>query len=123
MTTHYFFRSCLSQILGLNTVPVAGDEFEIVDTVDGARSKAAAHAEVMRSSRLVALAGEGKVTLHSFANAVAASQESGVERHQLNLVLKVDAQVIWTRLTIIGKFISMDVAATGAGGNIAVKFL
>ena len=83
----------LSQILGLSEVPVAGDEFEIVDSLEKARSKASEHAEVMRNSRLVAQAGEGKVTLHSFANAVAASAETGVERHQLNVVLKVDAQV------------------------------
>lgn len=82
--------------MGLNTVPVAGDEFEIMDTLDGARNKAAEHTEVLRNSRLVAQAGEGKVTLHSFANAVAASQETGVERHQLNIVLKVDAQVIFS---------------------------
>lgn len=84
----------LQQILGLSEVPVAGDEFEIVDSLEEARSRAAEHAEVMRSSRLTAQAGEGKVTLHSFANAVAASAETGVERHQLNVVLKVDAQVL-----------------------------
>ncbi|KAG0625920.1 hypothetical protein M758_2G088400 [Ceratodon purpureus] len=80
------------QILGLSQVPVAGEEFEIVDSLEKSRSKASDHAEVMRSSRLAAQAGEGKVTLHSFANAVAASAETGVERHQLNVVLKVDAQ-------------------------------
>ncbi|XP_024390329.1 uncharacterized protein [Physcomitrium patens] len=84
--------SAAVQILGLNEVPVAGDEFEIFDSLDVARSKAQEHAEVMRQSRLAAQAGEGKVTLHSFANAVAASAETGVERHQLNVVLKVDAQ-------------------------------
>lgn len=72
---------------------MAGEEFEIVDSLEKARSTASDHAEVMRSSRLAAQAGEGKVTLHSFANAVAASAETGVERHQLNVVLKVDAQV------------------------------
>jgi len=81
------------QILGLSEVPVAGDEFEIVGSLDEARNKALVHAEVMRNSRLAAQAGEGKVTLHSFANAVAASAETGVERHQLNVVLKVDVQV------------------------------
>jgi len=72
---------------------VAGEEFEVVESLETARTRASDHAEVMRSSRLVAQAGEGKVTLHSFANAVAASAETGVERHQLNIVLKVDAQV------------------------------
>jgi translation initiation factor IF-2 len=80
------------QILGLSQVPVAGDEFEVVESLESARSRASDYAEIARNSRLQAQAGEGKVTLHSFANAVAASAETGVERHQLNVVLKVDAQ-------------------------------
>ena len=75
---------------------MAGEEFEIVDSLETARNRSSDHAEVMRSSRLVAQAGEGKVTLHSFANV--ASAETGVERHQLNVVLKVDAQVCFVML-------------------------
>jgi translation initiation factor IF-2 len=74
-------------------VPVAGDEFEVMDTMDEAKIGAAEQAEISRTSRLAAQAGEGKVTLHSFANAVASGRETGVEQHQLNLILKVDAQV------------------------------
>jgi translation initiation factor IF-2 len=73
-------------------VPVAGDEFEVMDTMEEAKIGAAEQAEISRTSRLAAQAGEGKVTLHSFANAVASGRDTGVEQHQLNLILKVDAQ-------------------------------
>ncbi|BBN05050.1 translation initiation factor IF-2 [Marchantia polymorpha subsp. ruderalis] len=80
------------QVIGLNNVPVAGDEFEICDSIDAARDRAAERAIAIREQRLADRAGEGKVTLASLANAVAAGQESGTEHHQLNIILKVDVQ-------------------------------
>ncbi|KAJ7194774.1 hypothetical protein O6H91_Y514200 [Diphasiastrum complanatum] len=80
------------QVMGLNIVPVAGDEFEIIDSLDQARQKAAECGEVMRDAHLAALAGEGKLTLASLASAVASAKEAGVESHQLNVILKVDVQ-------------------------------
>ncbi len=59
---------------------MAGDEFEVMDTMEEAKVGAAEQAEISRTSRLA-------------AQAVASGQDTGVEQHQLNLILKVDAQV------------------------------
>jgi len=111
------------QILGLSQVPVAGEEFEVVEFLEIARSRASDRAEIVRSSRLVAQAGEGKVTLHSFANAVAASAETGVERHQLNVVLKVDAQVCSGPLHVRWKHTLKYAARDPPGDHIYIVFL
>ena len=71
----------------MNNVPSAGDEFE------AARETEEECAIKLRDARISAKAGEGKVTLSSLANAVAQHNEASVERHQLNIVLKVDVQV------------------------------
>ncbi|GBG84871.1 hypothetical protein CBR_g39246 [Chara braunii] len=82
------------KVLGLNDVPVAGDEFEVVESEKEARERAELRALSARQERLAALAGEGKVTLASFAASVAGAAQSGdtQERQQLNVVLRVDAQ-------------------------------
>ncbi|XP_044502206.1 translation initiation factor IF-2, chloroplastic-like [Mangifera indica] len=80
------------QVIGLNTVPVAGDEFEVVDVLDVARAKAEARAEALRNERISAKAGDGKVTLSSLASAVSAGKLSGLDLHTLNVILKVDLQ-------------------------------
>ncbi|KAG9439383.1 hypothetical protein H6P81_019548 [Aristolochia fimbriata] len=80
------------QIIGLNNVPTAGDEFEVVGSLDAAREKAEARAEQLRDERISAKAGEGKVTLSSIASAVSAGKQSGLDMHQLNIILKVDVQ-------------------------------
>eukprot|EP01018_Ginkgo_biloba_P016662 Gb_26690 [translate_table: standard] len=80
------------QVIGLNNVPVAGDEFEVVDSLDVARERAEDCALKIRDARISAQAGEGKVTLSSLASSVAEGKETGIERHQLNIVLKVDVQ-------------------------------
>ncbi len=87
---------------------MAGDEFEVMDTMEEAKIGAAEQAEISRTSRLAAQAGEGKVTLHSFANAVASGQDTGVEQHQLNLILKVDAQVQLRILSRVYKVESLE---------------
>nr|KJB13985.1 hypothetical protein B456_002G104300 [Gossypium raimondii] len=81
------------QVIGLNNVPLAGDEFEVVDSLDVAREKAEACAELLRNERMSAKAGDGKVTLSSLASAVSAGKLSGLDLHQLNIILKVDLQV------------------------------
>lgn len=81
------------QIIGLNGVPIAGDEFEVVDSLDVAREKAEARAFSLRNERISAKAGDGKVTLSSLASAVSAGKLSGLDLHQLNVVMKVDVQV------------------------------
>ena len=77
----------------MNNVPIAGDEFEVVASLDVAREKAEACAELLRSERMSAKAGDGKVTLSSLASAVSAGKLSGIDLHQLNIILKVDLQV------------------------------
>ena len=51
------------------------------------------HAELLRNERISAKAGDGKVTLSSFASAVSAGKLSGLDLHQLNIIMKVDVQV------------------------------
>lgn len=81
------------QIIGLNGVPIAGDEFEVVDSLDVAREKAEARALSLRNERISAKAGDGKVTLSSLASAVSSGKLSGLDLHQLNVIMKVDVQV------------------------------
>lgn len=79
------------QVIGLNNVPLAGDEFEVVSSLDVARERAEAREETMREERIAAKAGDGKVTLSSFASAVSAGMV-GLDLHQLIIILKVDLQ-------------------------------
>nr|AAK32930.1 At1g17220/F20D23_8 [Arabidopsis thaliana]AAN46761.1 At1g17220/F20D23_8 [Arabidopsis thaliana] len=80
------------QVIGLNNVPIAGDEFEIVSSLDVAREMAEARAVSLRDEGISAKAGDGKVTLSSLASAVSAKKMSGLDLHQLNIILKVDVQ-------------------------------
>ncbi|KAG6496537.1 hypothetical protein ZIOFF_044404 [Zingiber officinale] len=80
------------QVIGLNRVPIAGDEFEVVETLDLARERAELRAESLRVARISAKAGETKVTLSSIASAVAMGKQAGLDMHQLNIILKVDVQ-------------------------------
>ncbi|KAI3457575.1 hypothetical protein Pfo_014238 [Paulownia fortunei] len=80
------------QVIGLNNVPLAGDEFEVVGSLDIAREKAESRAEYLRNERITEKAGDGKVTLSSFAFAVSAGKNAGLDQHQLNIILKVDVQ-------------------------------
>lgn len=81
------------QVIGLNNVPLAGDEFEVVDSLDVAREKAESQADFLRNERISAKAGDGKITLSSFASAVSSGKHTGLDLHQLNIILKVDVQV------------------------------
>ncbi|XP_043689991.1 translation initiation factor IF-2, chloroplastic [Telopea speciosissima] len=80
------------QVLGLSNVPIAGDEFEVVESLDVARKKAEARAELLQNERISAKAGDGKVTLSSYASAFSAGKLSGVDLHQMNIVMKADVQ-------------------------------
>ncbi|KAG6683308.1 hypothetical protein I3842_12G006100 [Carya illinoinensis] len=80
------------QVIGLNNVPIAGDEFEVVDSLEIAREKAELRADSLRNERISAKAGDGKVTLSSLASAVSTGKLSGLDLHQLNIILKVDVQ-------------------------------
>ncbi|MFS7983977.1 putative protein-synthesizing GTPase [Helianthus anomalus] len=80
------------QVIGLNNVPFAGDEFEVVDSLDIARERAEKRAISLRDERILAKAGDGRITLSSFASAVTTGKNSGLDLHQLNIILKVDLQ-------------------------------
>ena len=89
-----FFSKTLFQVIGLNNVPLAGDEFEVVDNLDVARERANERAETLRIERISAKAGEGKVTLSSIAASVSSAKQAGIDTHELNVILKVDFQVM-----------------------------
>ncbi|CAM6092922.1 unnamed protein product [Calypogeia fissa] len=80
------------QVTGLGNVPTAGDEFEIMESIDEARDLAAERALALRKQRLTAQAGEGKVTLASLGSALGGEDAAATEHHMLNVVLKVDVQ-------------------------------
>ena len=81
------------QVIGLNNVPLAGDEFEVVGSLDIAREQAESRADYMRNERIMEKAGDGMITLSSLASAVSAGKTVGLDLHQLNIILKVDLQV------------------------------
>ncbi|XP_004952372.3 translation initiation factor IF-2, chloroplastic-like [Setaria italica] len=86
-----FLKKCW-QVIGLNNVPLAGDEFEVVDNLDVARERANERAGTLDIERISAKAGEGKVTLSSIAASVSSAKQAGIDTHGLNVILKVDFQ-------------------------------
>lgn len=88
----------------MNNVPVAGDVFEVVESLDTAREKAESRVMSLRDERISAKAGDGKVTLSSLASAVSSGKLSGLDLHQLNIILKVDLQV-WSLLPLLNFYI------------------
>ncbi|GER53942.1 translation initiation factor IF-2 [Striga asiatica] len=80
------------QVIGLNNVPLAGDEFEVVGSLDIAREKAESQAEYLRNEHIAAKAGDGKVTLSSYASAISSRKTAGIDLHQLSIILKVNVQ-------------------------------
>ncbi len=75
------------EVLGLNDVPAAGDEFEIFVEEKEARSVASTRADQQRQSRLQQAMASRRVSLNSLS---AQAQEG--ELKELNLVLKADVQ-------------------------------
>ena len=77
-------------------MPVAGDEFQVVESLDVARQMAEETAAKLRLARLAALQGESKVSLASLAGrggGGGGGEGEGMEFQMLNVVLKVDCQV------------------------------
>ncbi|MDY6781741.1 MAG: translation initiation factor IF-2 [Cyanobacteriota bacterium] len=74
------------EILGLNDVPGAGDEFEVFEGEKQAREVAEKRAETERETRLTTMAS-GRVTLSSLS---AQAQEGTLK--ELNLIIKADVQ-------------------------------
>lgn len=75
------------EILGLNDVPAAGDEFEVLASEKEARAIAEKRAEEQRQTRLQQVMASRRVTLNSLS---AQAQEG--ELKELNLILKADVQ-------------------------------
>jgi translation initiation factor IF-2 len=103
------------QVIGLNNVPIAGDEFEVVSSLDAAHEKAEACAEALKNDRIATQAGYGKVTLSSLASAVSRGRLSGLDVHQLNIVMKVDVQGSIEAITQALRVLPQD--------NVTLKFL
>ncbi|KAJ3679371.1 hypothetical protein LUZ60_017382 [Juncus effusus] len=80
------------QVIGFSEVPVAGDEFEVVGSLDEARSRASDNADKLRLDRITAKTGQVKASLSTLASRVLSGKTAGLDRHQLNIVLKVDVQ-------------------------------
>ena len=75
------------EVLGLNEVPAAGDEFDVLPSEKEARALADARAVEQRQSRLQQAMASRRVTLTSLS---AQAQEG--ELKELNLILKADVQ-------------------------------
>ena len=75
------------EILGLNDVPEAGDEFDVYESEKEARAIADARSETQRDSRLQQAMSSRRVSLSSLS---AQAQEG--ELKELNLILKADVQ-------------------------------
>jgi translation initiation factor IF-2 len=75
------------EVLGLNDVPAAGDEFDVFENEKEARTLAERRAEEKRQSRLQQAMSSRRVTL---ADISAQAQEG--ELKELNLILKADVQ-------------------------------
>ena len=75
------------EILGLNEVPEAGDEFDVYSSEKEARAIAESRSESQRNTRLQEAMSSRRVTLSSLS---AQAQEG--ELKELNLILKADVQ-------------------------------
>lgn len=75
------------EVLGLNEVPGAGDEFEVYEDERQAREIAEQRAEQERNSRLQRAASSRRVTLSA-----ASEQAQQGELKELNLIIKADVQ-------------------------------
>ncbi len=75
------------EILGLNEVPEAGDEFDVYTSEKEARALAQSRADTQRNTRLQEAMSSRRVTLSSLS---AQAQEG--ELKELNLILKADVQ-------------------------------
>lgn len=82
--------SMAAQVLGLNSVPQAGDVFEVFDSETRARQAAESVEDARRLERLSEMAGGGNmVTLSSLASMDDENEEQVLQR--MNIILKADA--------------------------------
>ncbi|MFE4106795.1 translation initiation factor IF-2 [Almyronema epifaneia] len=75
------------EVLGLNDVPAAGDEFDVFKDEKVARATANSRADTQRQSRLQQAMASRRITLNSLS---AQAQEGDLK--ELNLLLKADVQ-------------------------------
>ncbi len=75
------------EVLGLNDVPAAGDDFEVFENEKDGRAVAEARAEEKRASRLQQTMASRRVTLTTISE-----QAKEGELKDLNLILKADVQ-------------------------------
>eukprot|EP00891_Asterochloris_glomerata_P001672 jgi/Astpho2/1672/fgenesh1_pm.00032_%23_8_t len=75
------------QMIGLNNVPVAGDEFIVLPSIDEARKTAGAASDAQRLDRLTEQSSGTMITTRSMASMD--DEEEAVQR--INVILKADA--------------------------------
>lgn len=103
------------EVLGLNEVPAAGDEFDVYDNEKEARAIAEERAEVLRNNRLQQALSSRRVTLSS----ISAQAQQG-ELKELNLILKGDVQgsieaILGSLKQLPQKEVQIRVLLAGAG--------
>jgi translation initiation factor IF-2 len=82
--------SMAAQVMGLNSVPQAGDEFEVFESETRARQAAESIEDARRLERLSEMAGGGSmVTLSSLASMDDETEDQVLQR--MNIILKADA--------------------------------
>jgi translation initiation factor IF-2 len=75
------------EVLGLNDVPAAGDEFEVLGDEKEARAVATARADLQRQTRLQQAMSSRRISLGSLSDKVREG-----ELKELNIILKADVQ-------------------------------
>lgn len=123
------------EILGLNDVPEAGDEFEVFESEKEARTLAEQRAAEKRESRLKQAMASRRISLSTLSE-----QAREGELKELNLILKADVQgsveailsslqqlpqnevQVRILLTAPGEITETDVALAAASGAIVIGF-
>jgi translation initiation factor IF-2 len=103
------------EVLGLNEVPAAGDEFDVYTSEKEAKAIAESRAEAQRTSRLQQSMSSRRVTLSSLSE-----QAQQGELKELNLILKADVQgsaeaILGSLKQLPQKEVQIRVLLSGAG--------
>jgi translation initiation factor IF-2 len=103
------------EVLGLNDVPAAGDEFDVYTNEKEAKAIAESRAEAQRTSRLQQSMSYRRVTLSSLSE-----QAQQGELKELNLILKADVQgsveaILGSLKQLPQKEVQIRVLLSGAG--------
>ncbi|BAQ66406.1 translation initiation factor 2 [Geminocystis sp. NIES-3709] len=103
------------EVLGLNEVPAAGDEFDVYKNEKEAKAIAESRAEALRDTRLQQALSSRRVTLSSLS-----AQAQQGELKELNLIIKADVQgsveaILGSLKQLPQKEVQIRVLLSGAG--------